>query len=89
MTVTIELTANEYRNMAWSGAVDTCNDLTDGEIQMIMDTCEEMVCYDDEPMTLTALNDFFWFERDTIAEWLGYEDYDELMRDRNGEEETW
>ena len=28
------------------------------------------------------LNDFFWFERDTIAEWLGYEDYDELMKDR-------
>jgi hypothetical protein len=30
----------------------------------------------------TELNDFFWFERDTIAEWLGYEDYDELIRDR-------
>ena len=29
----------------------------------------------------TELNDFFWFERDLIAEWLGYEDYDELMHD--------
>ena len=28
------------------------------------------------------LNDFFWFERDTIASWLGYENYEELMHDR-------
>jgi hypothetical protein len=34
-------------------------------------------------MTDTDLNDFFWFERDTIAEWLGYDNYDELMHDRN------
>ena len=30
-------------------------------------------------MTDTELNDFMWFEDDTIAEWLGYNDFDEIM----------
>ena len=32
-----------------------------------------------EGMSLTELNDFFWFERDTIAEWLGVKVYEDLM----------
>ena len=34
---------------------------------------------EDDIMTETELNDFFWFKRDTIAEWLGYENFDEIM----------
>ena len=30
----------------------------------------------------TDVNDIFWFERDWIAEALGYSDYDELLKDR-------
>lgn len=29
------------------------------------------------------INDIFWFEEDTIAEWLGYSDFEELMKDRS------
>ena len=32
-----------------------------------------------EGMTDTELNNFMWFEDDTIAEWLGYNDFDEIM----------
>ena len=32
-----------------------------------------------EKMSDTELNDFIWFEDDTIAEWLGYNDFDEIM----------
>lgn len=63
----------------WSGGRDTVNDLFDSDFDVLEPLIEEMFegeCSD------TNLNDFFWFERDTIAEWLGYEDYDELMRDR-------
>ena len=63
----------------WSGARDTVNDLTYDDFDILEPIIEDMFmgeCSD------TDLNDFFWFERDTIAEWLGYEDYDELMRDR-------
>lgn len=77
MKVTIELDARDYRNAAWSGARDTCEDLTDEEIQMILNILED--AYSESEMTLTELNDFFWFERDTIAGWLGYDSYEELM----------
>jgi hypothetical protein len=32
-----------------------------------------------EGMSEFEVNDLFWFERDLIAEWLGYEDFDEIM----------
>lgn len=63
----------------WSGARDTVNDLFDADFDIIEPLIEEI--YEGEIEDVT-LNDFFWFERDTIANWLGYEDYDELMIDR-------
>ena len=36
----------------------------------------------------TAINDLLWFERDNIAEWLGFSDWDELENGKDeGEEE--
>lgn len=60
----------------WSGAADTVKYLTEDQ----MDTVEAMLeeCYPDG-MSDTQLNDFFWFEDDTIAQWLGFESFDELM----------
>ena len=73
-------TEDSIRNFDfWSGAIDTVDDLTWDDFDILEPIIEEMFegeCSD------TDLNDFFWFERDTIAEWLGYEDYDELMKDR-------
>jgi len=66
----------------WSGAEYTRNALTDGEldqIEAILEDCSE------EPMTETQLNDFFWFENDTIAEWLGYTDWEDLEARRDEE----
>lgn len=67
----------------WSGAKDTVKYLTEDEINTI-----ESILEDSNPdgMSETEINDFFWFESDTIAEWLGYADFDELM-DREKEEE--
>lgn len=72
-----EMTAQEYRDKAWSGARDTLEDLTDDEIEQVFNMLNDTYL---EVPTLTEINDFFWFERDTIAEWLGYNSYDELMR---------
>lgn len=63
----------------WSGAMDTVNDLTWEDFDILEPLIEEMFGGEVEDV---ELNDFFWFERDTIASWLGYEDYEELMRDR-------
>ena len=63
----------------WSGGRDTVNDLTWEDFDILEPLIEEMFGGEVEDVDL---NDFFWFERDTIARWLGYEDYEELMRDR-------
>lgn len=65
----------------WAGAKDTVKYLTDEELDTI-----EMLLEDAYPegMTETEVNDFFWFEDDTIAEWLDYNDFEEIMnRDKD------
>ena len=86
MKITKEVnTAWEVRDNAWSGAIDTLNDMTDNEIETILAYLEDI--YPDG-MEEGELNDFLWFERDTIAEWLGWnEDEDEDEDDEEEEEE--
>lgn len=77
MRVWEDLSPDEFRDRCWSGAEDTLEDLTDEQVEQIFDMLEESGEGDD--MSLTNLNDFFWFERDTIAEWLGYSDWEQLV----------
>lgn len=60
----------------WSGAADTVKYLTLEELDIIENIIEEMY---PEGADETTINDFFWFEEDTIAEWLGYNDFEEIM----------
>ena len=64
----------------WSGARETINYLTPEEIEQVFYILEEIY---PEGMSDTELNDFFWFEDDTIAEWLGWPDFDTLMSGRS------
>ena len=68
----------------WSGAKDTVKYLTWEELDTIEAMLEDI--YPDG-MEDTELNDFFWFEDDTIAEWLGYDSFEELMHRDDEEEE--
>ena len=69
----------------WAGAKDTVKHLTKDELNTIEDILEEI--YPDG-MDETELNDLFWHERDLIAEWLGYDDFEALMfRDENEDED--
>jgi len=61
----------------WAGGKDTVEELTDSELEQIEQILEEIY---PEGMSEFEVNDIFWFERDLIAEWLGYEDFDEIMR---------
>lgn len=61
----------------WSGARDTVKYLTEEEVEQIFSILEE--CYP-EGMSETEVNDFFWFEDETIAEWLNYSSFDEIMK---------
>lgn len=61
----------------WAGAKDTVKHLTEFELKEIELMLEDL-CW--EGLSEEQLNDIFWHERDLIAEWLGYEDFDEIMR---------
>lgn len=63
----------------WSGAKDTAEHLTDEDFSTIETILEELY---PEGMDETSINDLFWFEEETIAEWLGYSSFDELIEDR-------
>jgi len=68
----IPLTQFEF----WAGGKDTVEELTDSELEQIEQILEEIY---PEGMSEFEINDLFWFERDLIAEWLGYKDFDEIM----------
>ena len=68
----------------WSGAKDTVKYLTPEELDQIESILEE--CYQDG-IDETAINDFFWFDEDTIAKWLGYDSFEDIIKEQDGEEE--
>lgn len=64
-------------------AWDTLEELTDEEVETVLQMVDEIAegTVTDE----SYLSDFLWFERDTIAEWLGFNDFEEIMK-RNKED---
>lgn len=68
----------------WAGAVDRYNVLTYEQLDQLDAILDEL--YPDG-MNETELNDLLWFEDDTIAEWLGFSDWEALEKYNNGEEE--
>lgn len=63
----------------WSGAKDRAELLSAEQFDMV-----EQMLEDIEPAdgwSDTAINDFFWFDIDTIAQWLGYADEEHLEAD--------
>ena len=61
----------------WAGAKETVSYLTDEELDQIEDMLTDRF---PEGMDETAVNHFFWFEDDQIADLLGYEDFGDIMR---------
>lgn len=66
----------------WSGAIDTIKFLNDDDLLNIELTLEELY---PEGLEETEVNDIFWFERDMLAQWLGYQDWEDLEEDRQEE----
>jgi hypothetical protein len=68
----IPLTEFEF----WAGARDRVKYLSRDELDQIEQILEEIY---PEGLSETDINDLFWFEEELIAEWLGYENFDEIM----------
>ena len=64
------------------GAEDTLEELTDDEVETVLNILSDSCIESD--ITDSYLSDWLWFERDTIAEWLGFNNFDEIM-ERNKE----
>ena len=78
MTYTIDESLENFR--AWSGGKDTLAVLIE---KGVCDEVEEFIEQCFSHPTDTDINDFLWFERDQIAEYLGYDDWEAF---ENGEE---
>ena len=73
MKILIENSLSDFE--FWSGAEDFAAKLTDAELASIEPIIEELY---PEGIGKTELNDLFWFEPETICEWIGL-NYDEVM----------
>lgn len=58
----------------WSGAKENANELTSAQLDEVETILEGLY---PEGMEETQINDLFWFEFDTIKEWLGITDEEE------------
>ena len=72
---------------AWSGGKDTLDTLRENnDCDAVECLIEE--CYPDGDISDTGINDFLWFERDFIAQHLGYSDWDEYEYGKPEDEEN-
>lgn len=58
----------------WSGAKENAKEFTNEQLDQIEAILEDM--YPDG-MDETGINDLFWFEPETLREWLGIEEEEE------------
>lgn len=68
----------------WGGAREKMAELTFKQVDALNDIIEEL--YPDG-IDETELNDILWFEEDTVAEWLGFEDWEALQTANKWEED--
>lgn len=70
LTIKQEIDFNDLKNMVWSGAVDTLQKVEEeGKQSELMDLLNN-VFFEEQP-TITNVNDYLWFEPDSIYECLG------------------
>ena len=71
---------------AWQGGKDTLEVLIKkGDCEEVERFIESSYCDEADAPTDTSINDFLWFERDFIAEHLGYSNWEEY--EKSGDEE--
>ena len=74
MKIIREIPLHEFDT--WAGANSTKDNLTINELDIIESYLIEL--YPDG-INEYEVNDFLWFETDTIAEWLGFNDWEDYL----------
>jgi hypothetical protein len=85
-----EYDKNDFYNLydnSWSGARDTLDDIKNADLEEeFMDLLDTYFSCEEE-LTDTELNDFIWFERDTIYEELGLDENGKIKTDDEEEDD--
>lgn len=63
----------------WCGAKAITDKLTDEEFDIIEQSLEELY---PNGLTMTEINDLFWFDDDFICELIGYDNFDDFCERR-------
>lgn len=79
MKVISEISLKDFE--FWSGGADRANNCSAEELDTLEQFFEETE--PEEGWTDTNINDMFWFEFDTLAQYLGYKDEEDFYRKRN------
>ena len=80
MKIISEMKLSEFH--FWAGAKDRAAYLTEKDFEEIESMMEDL---DPNGWTDTAVNDLFWFDEDSIAQWLGFDSFEELEKARTGD----
>lgn len=76
---------NDLMENSWSGAIDTLQDIANANLEEeFMENLENIYFLGETP-TETELNDFIWFERDTIYSDLGLNENGKLEEEEEEE----
>lgn len=81
---------NDFYNLfenSWSGAKDTLEDIIKAEKEEEFMQYLDEVFGADEEVEDTTINDFIWFERDTIYDYLGLDENGEIPKDDEDEDD--
>ena len=79
MYIKNDMDFNDLMGNCWSGAIDTLRTIEENDKgEELMAHLEEIfeTCFDNVP-TMTAVNDYLWFEDETIFEALGISETEE------------
>ena len=77
MTMTIERKLRDFK--FWSEAATNAAKLTSEELDQLEAELEGIYeANGDRPLSITEVNDFMWFNFETVCEWLKL-DYEEVM----------
>lgn len=82
MTYTVEKPLSQFE--FWSGAKERTDHLTTDQLDRLDDLLPEVL---GENPTDTAINDLFWFEEDYIAQLLGFNSFEALVRHNDGDDD--
>lgn len=82
MKITTEQSLSDFE--FWSGALPLADRLTEEQFDAIEQHFEEI---NPDGMDETEINDMFWHDSDYIAQIVGYDSYEDLIKAADDEEE--